>query len=327
MIHQTIYLREGRRDVRLSAYVLEDSRELLRGKKRPGILICPGGGYLTCSDREAEPVALRFAAMGYHAFVLRYSTYSGEANQFPMGEKLKKNERSLFPNAMQDIGRAFLAFHEHAEEWLLDTRRIALCGFSAGAHNCAMYAVSWQGSDIAGFFGGEAERFRPAACILAYGLFDYHMIMEQKKDLKNPFSVILREASCMALLGTNNPGKALLDRVSPARLLSEDFPPAFLWTTGEDSLVPPAQTMNMALALAQKGLPFECHLFESGPHGLSLASQATAGSRFEVDEPSQAWIIMAETWLFKRFELPLNEKPYWMTDLETHDAPSAGAQP
>ena len=77
MISKTIQLYENRPDVNLTAYVWSDSPSLQNGRSRPAVLICPGGAYLMCADREAEPVALRFAAMGYHAFVLRYSTYSG----------------------------------------------------------------------------------------------------------------------------------------------------------------------------------------------------------------------------------------------------------
>ena len=61
---ETIRLYEGREDVTLTTYLLDDSPELLKGGARPAIVICPGGAYLNCSDREAEPVALRFAAMG-----------------------------------------------------------------------------------------------------------------------------------------------------------------------------------------------------------------------------------------------------------------------
>lgn len=42
-------------------------------KKRPAVLILPGGGYAYTSPREAGPVALRFASGGYGAFVLEYS--------------------------------------------------------------------------------------------------------------------------------------------------------------------------------------------------------------------------------------------------------------
>ncbi len=82
MKSECIRLYENREDVTLATYVWMDSPDLLAGKKRPAVLICPGGGYFNCSDREAEPIALRFAAMGYHAFVLRYSTYT-EGGAFP----------------------------------------------------------------------------------------------------------------------------------------------------------------------------------------------------------------------------------------------------
>ena len=67
------YLYEDDPKVTLTAYILDDSPEMLMGKKRPAFLICPGGAYMFNSDREAEPAAIRFASMGYHAFVLRYS--------------------------------------------------------------------------------------------------------------------------------------------------------------------------------------------------------------------------------------------------------------
>lgn len=77
-----IFLDEHNDNVKLTTYVLDDSSELLDGKKRPAIIICPGGAYLNCSDREAEPVALRFASMGYHAFVLRYHVFLNDPNDF-----------------------------------------------------------------------------------------------------------------------------------------------------------------------------------------------------------------------------------------------------
>ena len=52
MKSEVIYLYKDRTDVTLTTYVLDDSREMLNGGKRPAVLICPGGAYLSCSDRE-----------------------------------------------------------------------------------------------------------------------------------------------------------------------------------------------------------------------------------------------------------------------------------
>ncbi|HZK39019.1 MAG TPA: alpha/beta hydrolase, partial [Clostridia bacterium] len=60
-------------DITLTTYILDTSEEMPNMKIRPAVLVCPGGGYSFCSDREAEPVAMAFLAQGYNAFVLRYS--------------------------------------------------------------------------------------------------------------------------------------------------------------------------------------------------------------------------------------------------------------
>lgn len=251
MIVKTIRLYRKRRDVTLTAYILADSPELLNGKKRPAILICPGGAYINCSDREAEPVALRFAAMGYHAFVPRYSIYSkGVPSFFPVGCK---------------------------------------------------------------FFKKQPPPFKPAAVILGYGISDYHLMFGEIND---PFARDLSDAASIAYMGTKSPAKELLDTISPALHVTKNTPPTFLWATAADALVPVENTIRMANALAKAGIPFEAHIFEDGPHGLSLADQSTAGSLLELDADAAKWIDLAEAWLRKRFALPLPAKPAWLAAAE-----------
>ena len=47
------------------------SHEVSSARKRPAVLVLPGGGYWFTSDREAEAVAFRFLARGWAAFILR----------------------------------------------------------------------------------------------------------------------------------------------------------------------------------------------------------------------------------------------------------------
>ena len=58
---------------KLYTYVLDNSPEIDENRVRPAVIICPGGGYAMTSDREAEAVAIRLNALGFQAFVLRYS--------------------------------------------------------------------------------------------------------------------------------------------------------------------------------------------------------------------------------------------------------------
>ncbi|MCM8710306.1 alpha/beta hydrolase [Clostridium sp. SYSU_GA19001] len=309
MISEVIKFYEDREDVTLTTYVISDSPELLNGKKRPAIIICPGGAYLGCSDREGEAVALRFASMGYHAFVLRYSTYFEGKMGFPeLGAELKVNEKCVHPTPMREIGKAILILRENADKWLIDVDKIAICGFSAGAHNCAMYSVYWDKPIISGYFNERPELFRPAAAILSYTLSDYVFMRDFPKG---PMEKGLFAAANVALVGCEEPDEEKLIEISPALQVSENTPPMFLWATAEDTLVPVQHTLRMAHALADKKIPFEVHVFEEGAHGLSLSTQATAKAKTQVLPDASKWVSMAEAWLEKRFALPLEEIAPW----------------
>ena len=105
-------------DATLEGYILDCELSLGQETERPAIVICPGGGYLYCSPREGEPVALAYAAKGIHAFILRYSTGRAAAGFTPLKE----------------IDWAIGYIRENAKEWNIDPKKILTCGFSAGGH-------------------------------------------------------------------------------------------------------------------------------------------------------------------------------------------------
>lgn len=299
MTTEYVKLYGHRHDVTLTTYVLDDSPEMLFGRKRPAVLVCPGGAYLGCSDREAEPVALRFASMGYHAFVLRYSTY-GEGHDF--SQPLTPKSHCQYPMPMVDIDAALRMIVSNADRWYVDTDRIALCGFSAGAHNAAMYATNWHKDRFGKLLDKRTQKVRPATVLLGYAVTDYVLLKKNAKETKYKD---LYAAFNTAYLGESVIPAEIAETVSPARNVTEHTPPMFLWTTAQDSLVPAQHTAHMAIALADQNIPFEMHIFESGEHGLSLATQASAGQQLHMDENAAEWSSLAEKWLLKRFALPI----------------------
>ena len=312
MIHNRIKLWDGRDDVTLTTYVLDDSPEMLKGKKRPAVIVCPGGAYLSCSDREGEPVAMRFAAMGYHAFVLRYSVYSENKGGMMFGGAKDPEPKPWLnhPAPMRDIARAMLEIRAHAEEWLVDMDKIAICGFSAGAHNCAMYSAYWDKPVMSEPFGVDNALLKPAACILGYTLSDYVFMKSTQTDIDD-FGRGLFEMSNFAFTGEKQPGDAKLDEISPARHVSANTPPTFLWATAGDKLVPVQHSTLMATALANAGVPFEMHIFEEGDHGLSLADQASAMTTGQINVDAAKWMPLCQEWLKKRLKLDLPERMGW----------------
>jgi dipeptidyl aminopeptidase/acylaminoacyl peptidase len=57
--------------------------------------------------------------------------------------------------------------------------------------------------------------------------------------------------------------------------VTETNPPTFLWHTFEDGCVPVQNSLFYALALKEKNVPFEMHIYPNGHHGLSLADPET----------------------------------------------------
>ena len=108
--------RSKENNVSLTAYIQDVSPEMTYLSVRPAVLVIPGGAYAFCSDREAEPIALLFAAGGFNAFVLRYS--------------LEKD----FPAPLEDAQWALKLIRSKADEWHIDPDKVAAIGFSAGGH-------------------------------------------------------------------------------------------------------------------------------------------------------------------------------------------------
>ena len=125
--------------ITLTTYILDTSNEMPNMKTRPAILVCPGGAYKYCSDREAEPIAMAFLARGFNAFILRYSIGEGKA---------------AFPRPLEDAEAALDLIRANSEKWSTDKDKIAVIGFSAGGHLAAALATM--------------GRVRPNAAILGY---------------------------------------------------------------------------------------------------------------------------------------------------------------
>lgn len=296
MLHKKIELYQNRKDVTLTTYIIQHSMEFLSETKRPAVLICPGGAYLTCADGEGEPVAMAFNAMGYHAFVLRYSTYMQGQPGIPMsGGEHQIKEHCIFPNPMLDIRRAMQEIIDHTEEWKVNAEQIVLCGFSAGAHNCGMYSVYWK----------KYQMPRPMAAILGYPVGDYRL--QKWKDMQKS-DLEMFHISNLAIAGMKEMDEEMLDKLSIIKNVSKDTPPMFLWNTSEDEMVPAKQALKIAVALSEAHIPFEIHTFENGPHGLSTANECSAVAWDQVSPQVEEWTKLAHSWLKKRLSVNLLEK-------------------
>ena len=269
MIHKKIEIKaRGTEAVgNLYTYFLDSSIEMRPNEKRPVILMCPGGGYEMTSDREAEPMAMQFLAMGYHVAILRYSVCPVR-----------------YPAALLQVAESVLYLKEHADEYHIDPEKIVVQGCSAGGHLAANYGIAWNSPFLTKLMGMEND---PERLCVAGLLLCYPVITSGEKA---------HEESFRNLLGEQYEEKK--EELSLENQVTPDTPPTFLWHTATDETVPVENSLYFFQACLQQGVSAELHIYPVGGHGLSLANEETCRANgIGVQEECQSWIGLAQTWL------------------------------
>lgn len=240
-----------------------------KGEKKPGVVICPGGGYWQVVEKEGEPVARAFNRMGCQAFVLHYSV-------LPDG----------FPTSLLELAKAVAILRNRAKEWDLDPERLVVCGFSAGGHLACSLGVFWNREFVWKEIGEKDGRgIRPDGMILGYPVIT-----------SGPYAHKAFVSRLFEHKGGPGPEDAKL--VSLEKQVTEDTPKAFIWQTCTDADVPVENSLLLAMAMREKGVNVELHIFPDGPHGLSLATEETSGGDPCFENPHcAAWLAQAGLWL------------------------------
>lgn len=270
----------------LTTYILDNYPTLDLTRKRPLVIVCPGGGYTHLSVREAEPIAIRMNSLGFHAAVLTYSLA-------PMD----------FPAAFCDAAEAVHYVRSHAQEWNVDPDKIIVCGFSAGAHVAAGLGCYWNGRAADDTLGGKSA---PDASFNTQAPLLPQFIPYSAEEIK-PNALVLgypvitagefcHDGSIKNVLGKKN--KAHRSWVSLETKVSPDVPPVFMWHTDADETVVPENSLLFAGSLKRANIPFEYHLFARGVHGLALATAETCVPEGPTIEPECAvWPELLYNWL------------------------------
>ncbi|MFW6261796.1 MAG: alpha/beta hydrolase [Spirochaetota bacterium] len=233
----------------------EDDPDAL-GDPRPAVLVCPGGGYTLQARHEGQPFAQLLAMHGVVAAVLTYRVAP-----------------DAYPAPYADAVRAMRILRSRAGHYGIDAARIGIMGFSAGGHLASLVATQPDlyhdpHDELAGSISA-----RPYRAILGYPVIslgeDAHV------------------GSLEALLGPN-PEPGLRRQLSSHLHVSADSPPAFLFHTADDPVVPVTHSLLYAQACVEHGVPVELHVYEHGRHGVGLALD---------DERLRGWSGTMVRWL------------------------------
>lgn len=263
------FLGEDGRDPLLEINLRYNMTEMKReNNKRPCVIVCPGGGYAMCSQREAEPIAVNFLSEGYNTFTLWYS--------------VKPNR---FPTQIREVAAVMELIYKNADNWNCDTSRIAIIGFSAGGHLAAHYSNAFDCPEVRQVF---PESKKVNATILGYPVISADPSFRHTGSFEN-------------LLG-HLPSDEEIEKFSCNKLVNDNTAPTFIWHTAEDGCVPVRNSLEYAKALSEHKIPFELRIYPYGAHGLSTADSDSNNELSENIKRDNEWLTAVKSWLKLTFK-------------------------
>lgn len=276
MIYTKTTIEAGNHSASLHAYMPDTTTRFPGKGNRPAVIILPGGGYAGLADHEAEPIALKLCSEGVCAFVLYYAV---------------KSSGEVFPVALAEALKAVKYVRDNAEEFWIDPDNIATLGFSAGGHLCATTGTLWNSSALDKYLDGDRNAYRPDKMILCYPVISAET---------TPHIGSFENLTGKSFDSLTDDEKFLL---STEKQVGAHTPPAFIWSTAEDTGVPPQNSMVFAMALASNNIPFELHIYPHGYHGLSLGTHTTTAASYGNNYGCADWSDKAIAFMFDKFEV------------------------
>ncbi|MNJ57908.1 hypothetical protein D3C77_535190 [compost metagenome] len=99
------------------------------------------------------------------------------------------------------------------------------------------------------------------------------------------------------LIGKENLTDEEIESLNLLQYLHNEMPQTFIWGTYEDTVIPPTDLLGLAEQLYKCKVPCELHLYEKGPHGMSLGDE-TVKDADQIDQLSiGTWFDLSLKWL------------------------------
>jgi acetyl esterase/lipase len=206
------------------------------------VMICPGGGYgILAASHEGSDFAKWFNDRGISAFVLKY--------RLPNEKAMTHQHEVPLMDAMQGMK----LIRQNAAKWNIDLNKIGVMGFSAGGHLAATLSTHYNMGEKA------SNEAKPDFSILLYPVVSLQPSIAHGGSRDN-------------LLGPEKSDE-LINYYSNELQVSDQTPPAFLVHAMDDTGVPVENSIQYYLALKNKKIPAEMHLYPKGGHGYGMRTE------------------------------------------------------
>jgi acetyl esterase/lipase len=187
--------------------------------------------------------------------------------------------RDAYPSSYDDAARAVRLVRERAGDWGVDPRRLGVVGYSAGGHLASLLSTQpllrvAPDDDLAARISA-----RPDLVVLAYPIISF----------VEGYAPGAFFGSAENFFGRPDLDEPLRRQFSNELHVTPEHPPAFVWTTEDDEIVPYTHAKVFVEACRNAGVSVTFKLYPHGPHGLGLA----------LDESSEVrtWTDLLLAWL------------------------------
>lgn len=196
-------------------------------------------------------------------------------NQLPRGYivasiEYRFSQKALFPAQIQDCQAAIRWLRANAKKYNIDPNHIGVGGASAGGHLVALLGTSGGKKAFPPIGGNEEQSDRVQAVCDIFGPTNFWTVVKQADEDKNAKSIFKWNNGdpYSKLIGAKlGQDKEKCDAVSPVHYVSKDSPPFLILHGDRDTLVPYAQSVELADLLTKAGVKVTLQRLPGAGHG------------------------------------------------------------
>lgn len=196
-------------------------------------------------------------------------------NQLPRGYSVASieyrfSQKALFPAQIQDCQAAIRWLRANAKKYNIDPNLIGVGGASAGGHLVALLGTSGGKKAFQPIGGNEDQSDRVQAVCDIFGPTNFWAVVKQADEDKNVKNILKWNNGdpYSKLIGANlGQDKEKCDAVSPVHYVSKESPPFLILHGDRDTLVPYAQSVELADLLAKAGVKVTLQRLPGAGHG------------------------------------------------------------
>lgn len=257
-IPEVVYSVKDGKSLHLQILVM---RQPLPGKRYPAVLYVVGSGWRTQDRFEKLPQLVDLARQGYVVAAMEYRN---------------TDDGYKFPCQVEDAKSAIRYLRAHADDFQIDTARIAIWGDSSGAHT-ALLAGFTEESQFSSP-GDPNETAKVNGIVDFYGPVDFSIMDQWPREFPTTFGTWGNgEALRLLFGGAKKRSIQVMEKASPLSYIVEGktLPPVLIMHGDKDPVIHLHHSILLYERLRMTGHQVELFVVRNAAHGFQFWTQQT----------------------------------------------------